>query len=1077
MSSNRIGKTICLGGIIIVLLLLLPAGVSATGFGPWSLQTVAHTGSVGQYSSVALDAAGKPAISFYDQTWGDLKYASWNGTGWVITTVDCSQAESRQFWNFWDWRHDRTRDVEYIQCFHGTGKVGKYSSLAFDGAGNPRISFYDESKGDLKFASRVGTKWVITTVDKVKNVGEYSSLALDNSGNPRISYYDASKDDLKYASWDGTRWVIKTVDSNGKVGEHSSLALDNSGNPRISYYDASNSNLKYASWDGNRWVISTVDGTKTGKGLNRYNWDRDYRRVDDRSKKVGQFSSLALDSSGNPRISYYDQTNKNLKYAAWNVTLWETTTVDSSRKTGEYTSLALDNNGNPRISYYDATHRDLKFAFWDSTASKWVTETVDSSGKVGSFSSLALDGTGNARISYYDQTNKDLKYAAGSGLVPTPSAPTITGITPSSGIVGTPVTVTNLAGTNFVTGTVPEVWLAKTGETNITATNVVVVSPTQITCTFMLPEATATSPGTWDVVVKNADGLSGMLAGGFTLAEPAGAPTVTGITPSRGFVGTTLSVTELAGTSFVTGTIPEVWLAKTGEANITATDVVVVSPTQITCTFTLPAASSTSLGAWDVIVKNTDGQSGTLAAGFTVIQPAVPVITSLTPPSGDYGTTVRITDLAGANFVVGTTPVITLIRTGESDIAATDVVVVSPTQITCIFVLPSAATPGIWNVVVVNADGQTGMLGKGFEITEPAAAPGVTGIIPSSGTAGTSVSVTSLEGTNFVTGTVPEVWLAKTGEANITATDVVVVSPTQITCALPLPASAAIGEWDVVVKNADGQIGMLESGFTVTQPPAPTVTGITPSSGTAGTTVSVTQLEGTNFVVGTTPVVQIRKTGEETVTATDVVVVSSTQITCTLALPERTDTSLGQWDIVVTNADGQSGTLAGGFAVKYDLTPELGSEWSVNGWEGWTHAATWTASNCNAALCSEYGPLMINGVGEHGINASCVRGTVESSVTRTFTAPYGTGYDTITFTGNLMDLTAMRSLKIDVNGETVVSETGSTIGNGGADFTVTGTFTRAPTVTVTITQKRLLASTALYKMQFRSLELSQAGSA
>ena len=76
---------------------------------------------------------------------------------------------------------------------------------------------------------------------------------------------------------------------------------------------------------------------------------------------------------------------------------------------GYYTSLALDSSGNPRISYGVASNLDLKYAYNDGT--DWHTESVDSAGDVGEYTSLALDSSGNPRISYRDVTNSDLKYA------------------------------------------------------------------------------------------------------------------------------------------------------------------------------------------------------------------------------------------------------------------------------------------------------------------------------------------------------------------------------------------------------------------------------------------------------------------------------------------------------------------------------------------------------------------------------------------------------------------------------------------------------------------------------------------
>ena len=425
--------------------------------------------------------------------------------------------------------------------------------------------------------------------------------------------------------------------------------------------------------------------------------------------------------------------------------------------------------------------------------------------------------------------------------------PTVTSVSPSSGPTagGTAVTIT---GTSFAAGAT-----VKFGST--AASSVTVVNSTTITAT-----TPAGSLGAVAVMVTNSNGLSGTLASGFTYLAP---PTVTSVSPSSGTTAGGTAVT-ITGTNFAAG-------ATVKFGSTAASSVTVVNSTTITAT--TPAGS---VGAVTVTVT-VGGQSGSLAGGYTYV--VVPTVTSVSPNNGAAagGTPVTIT---GTNFAAGATVTF-------GGVAATSVVVVTSTTITAI----TPAGSGVVTVTVT-VSGQSGSLLNGFTYS---VLPTVTGVSPSSGptAGGTAVAIS---GSNFVAG-------ATVTFGSTAATNVVVVSGTQITATTPAGAAGAV---TVTVTNPGAQSGSLPNGFTYVV--VPTVTGVSPNNGpvAGGTAVTIT---GTNFASGAS-------VNFGSAAASNVVVVSATQITATT--PAGT---AGAVTVKVT-VNGQSGSLANGFT--YNAVTPIG---------------------------------------------------------------------------------------------------------------------------------------------------------
>jgi gliding motility-associated-like protein len=264
-----------------------------------------------------------------------------------------------------------------------------------------------------------------------------------------------------------------------------------------------------------------------------------------------------------------------------------------------------------------------------------------------------MNGDGKMDLVVLSNIDNELNWFANNASV-SPTAPTITYFTPTSGVVGATV---NITGTNF--STTPG---SNTVRFNGTTSTVTASTATSITTT--VPAGASTGKITVTVA-----GNTATSATDFTVSCGL-VPTITSFSPGSGSTGAAVTIN---GTNF--STTPGNNLVE-----FNGTSATVTASTATTITTTVPAGAST--GPVSVTVAC---NTATSAGNFTIVvcTPA-PTITSFSPAAGDEGTLVTIT---GTNF--SATPADNII-----DFNGVPAIVTASTTTSITTTVPAGATTG-----------------------------------------------------------------------------------------------------------------------------------------------------------------------------------------------------------------------------------------------------------------------------------------------------------------------------------------------------------------------------------------------
>jgi len=313
-----------------------------------------------------------------------------------------------------------------------------------------------------------------------------------------------------------------------------------------------------------------------------------------------------------------------------------------------------------------------------------------------------------------------------------------------------------------------------------------------------------------------------------------------------------------------------------------ATNVQTVSATSLTAT--VPAHPS---GVTNLSVTRYDDTVVTASNSYTYA--GAPAISSISPNNTpkEGGDTITIT---GTGFTDG-------VKVKFGDVYLNTVTLINDTTLT---VITPASAAGTVDVVVEDIYSQSTTLANGFTYVN--AVMTISAITPNGGPVAGGRAVT-IDGTNFFSGT-PQMTVSFGGTL---ATNVQILSPTQITMTAPAHASGVV---DVVVTSYDNQVATETQAYTYVD--APIAASSTPSTGyiAGGETVTLT---GSHFRANT-------KVKVGTAYSPSVIVINDTTLQFTAPIVQKP----GLFNIVVEDSYGTISTLTNAYT--YQLpNPSLAS--------------------------------------------------------------------------------------------------------------------------------------------------------
>jgi len=463
------------------------------------------------------------------------------------------------------------------------------------------------------------------------------------------------------------------------------------------------------------------------------------------------------------------------------------------------------------------------------------------------------------------------------------------------------------------------------------------------------PSHTYTSPGIYQVSLQayNAGGYNSTQKTVYiTVTGPA--PKITTSVPASAFLNSTIYFT-VTGTNFETGsrmTWANFTKTSTGNVVFNNANITINNVTATSINGTMVIGSDAPPGTWNLTVSTLyGGTSPVKTSALTVSKFPTPMITSLTPVSGNWNTTVAFT-ITGTNFQDISKTNVTIYEdvTNPVTVLPTTLISTTPTSIVGSVQIPNSTLPGSYNLNVTTIDGGTASEPGAFTVGY-LQIPTITSLTPTVGLLNSTVGFTII-GTNFEPGNTVVAFSNQTSGPALNTPVLSNVTSTKITGTITIPNNAPTGPYRLDITTTDGGIVNKVNAFTVNPVPAPTITSITPISGLRNSTVGFT-ITGTNFELNLTTVNFTYQTTGAPLNTTVLTNVTSTKIIGTIMIPWNAPT--GFYQLAVNTTDGGGVLKVNAFTVNPVPAPTITAITPTTGAKNSTVLFTLTGTNFEAA--------------------------------------------------------------------------------------------------------------------------------